>query len=65
MKLEDGTIVDFEYDYDRQTRVSIYILSSENKGIPRTSILVDSNGKEWNSTDVEYHTLLNPSNYSK
>lgn len=58
IKLEDGSLCNFEYSYDDQTQLSLYILTNGNTVAQGTSILVDSDGNEWDSGDVEYHSLL-------
>ena len=62
VKLEDGSVSDFEYSYDDQTKVSMYILPNGRTPSPSkkegTTALIDSNGNEWCHTDVEFHSLL-------
>lgn len=56
----NGAIRHFDYSYDRTTKVRLYVFKD---GAPPTDgplFLVDSEGNQWNSTDVEWHTLLNP-----
>jgi len=62
MKLEDGSVSDFEYSYDDISKVSMYILPngrtishSKNEGL---TALIDSNGNEWPHSDIEFHSLL-------
>lgn len=59
LKLEDGSLSDFEYSYDDRTKTSMYILPPGNtSAIGAQTILVDSGSNEWESTDVEFHSLL-------
>lgn len=58
IKLEDGSLSDFEYSYDDHTKTSMYILPSGNTSVGATTVLVDSGGNEWASGDVEFHSLL-------
>jgi hypothetical protein len=59
IKLEDGSLSDFEYSYDDHTKTSMYTLPSGNtSAVGATMVLVDSGGNEWASGDVEFHSLL-------
>lgn len=59
LKLEDGSLSDFEYSYDDHTKTSLYILPTGNTAaIGASTVLVDSGGNEWGSGDVEFHSLL-------
>lgn len=58
LKLEDGSLSNFEYSYDDQTMTSLYILPNGNTSALGLSILVDSGGNEWDTSDVEFHSLL-------
>lgn len=59
LKLADGLLANFEYSYDDQTETSTYILTDrENSPLGEKSVLVDSEGNEWNSSDVEWHSLV-------
>jgi hypothetical protein len=55
---EDKSLRDFDYSYDRSTKTSFYQLRSGQPLPSGTAMLVDSSGKVWNSTDVEWHTLF-------
>jgi hypothetical protein len=62
IKLEDGSVSDFEYSYDDQTKTSMYILPNGRTANPSKkegpAALIDSMGNEWRHTDVEFHSLL-------
>jgi hypothetical protein len=62
IRLNDGTISKFEFTYNKTSKTMMYILPSGNTEKIATNngahILVDSDGKEWDSTDIEYHSLL-------
>jgi hypothetical protein len=59
IKLEDGSLIDFEYSYDDYTQTSLYIFPAGNTSPARaTSVLVDSGCNEWASADVEFHSLV-------
>lgn len=59
IKLNDGSLSDFEYSYDDHAKTFMYILPSGNaSAIGATTVLVDSGGNEWASGDVEFHSLL-------
>lgn len=59
IKLNDGSLSDFEYSYDVHTKTSVYILpSGKTSAAGSKTILVDSEGNEWEGTDVEFHSLL-------
>lgn len=62
IKLADGSISEFECTYDDDSRTFLYLLPTGNtaKVLKEggTNILVDSNGNEWSSPDVEYHSVL-------
>ena len=58
LKLEDGSLSGFEYSYDDRTKTSLYILPSGMMATVGTSTtLVDSDGKEWGRSDVEFYSL--------
>lgn len=58
MKLENGSLTDFTYSYDDDTKTSWYELPLGNTSpIGGSVVLVDSCGKEWDSVDVEFYSL--------
>ena len=63
IKLDDGSVSEFEYSYDDNTKVSLYLLPDGRKANPSkmggSSALIDSKGNEWNHSDVEFHSLRN------
>ncbi len=59
IKLDDGSLSDFEYSYDDRTKTSMYVLpSGKTSAVGSQIILVDSGGNEWEATDAEFHSLL-------
>jgi hypothetical protein len=57
LKLENGSLVNFEYTYDAQTNSCIYKLT-DGTAIPvGRSVLIDTEGNEWDLNDVEWHSL--------
>jgi hypothetical protein len=62
MRLEDGSVAEFDYEYDDKTKASCYLLSSREKNSSLRnvgpSVLIDSNGQEWAPVEVEYYSLL-------
>ena len=59
IKLADGSVASFEYSYDDRTQTRTYILTSRgNSPLGEKNILIDSGGNEWNSGDVEWHSLF-------
>lgn len=59
LKLEDGSLNDFEYSYDDRTKTSFYVLAAgRSAAISISTVLVDTAGNEWSSGDVEFHSLL-------
>jgi hypothetical protein len=63
VKLNDGSVTEFEYEYASGGVISsrFFILpeGSMNNVVYKNGdlILVDSDGNEWVATDVELHTL--------
>lgn len=59
-RMSDGSIIEFEYSYGKN--ISIYTLSDRSNENPNDKnelyALVDSNGKNWDSNDVEFYTLF-------
>jgi len=59
LKMADGSLVSFEYSYDDQTQTSTYVLADRgNSPLGGKNVLVDSEGNEWDSSDVEWHSLV-------
>jgi hypothetical protein len=62
--LEDGSTCPVVLMYDKDLLVQDIILQeivpSPPKKISGQSVYVDKNGKQWNSLDVEYHSILKP-----
>lgn len=65
IKLQDGSVSEFEYSHDTKTKVSMYILPSGSmagaKDKEGPTMLIDSKGNEWSALDVEFHSLLHSS----
>jgi hypothetical protein len=58
IKSKDGQLSDFEYSYDDKTQTRLYVLVNGSAANIEGSILIDSNGNEWDMADVEYHSLF-------
>lgn len=59
IKLVDGSTSEFEYSYDIRTKTSMYFVPlGITSAICSPIVLVDSAGNEWDSVDVEFHTLM-------
>lgn len=58
LKLKNGSFSNFEYSFDDKTQTSLYILPDGNTTTLGVPILVDSGGNEWETSDVEFHSLL-------
>lgn len=59
LKLADGSLASFEYSYDDETQTSTYILADRGSSpLGEENVLVDSEGNEWDSSDVEWHSLV-------
>lgn len=61
LKIKGGPLTTFEYSYDTETKVSMYVLpenSIAGSSDKSSKILVDANGNEWPPIDVEFHSLL-------
>lgn len=61
LKIKNGPLTSFEYSYDTATKTSMYVLpenSMSGSSDKDSTVLVDSNGNEWASVDVEFHSLL-------
>jgi hypothetical protein len=62
IRLEDGSVCEFEYSYDKVKLVRDFVL--QNKGSANIlnrngdSVLVDSAGNEWPASDIEYDSIL-------
>jgi len=61
IKLNDGSTSTFDCLYDKNNKTIMYLLPSGNTAKLLEDggqhILVDANGKEWASSDIEYHSL--------
>ena len=54
----DGSVRSFRYSYDRGTQLRLYVLDDGTE-LPDAPVrLVASDGTQWDSTDVEWHTLF-------
>lgn len=62
VRLEDGSIHDFEYFYDNVNLVRSFILKdgAKSKTLNQNGdhVLVDSNGNDWPASDIEYNSIL-------
>lgn len=62
IRLEDGSIHNFEYFFDNEKLIRSFILKDGVKSNTLKQsgdhILVDSNGNNWPATDVEYDSIL-------
>lgn len=62
MRLEDGSVREFEYSYDNVNLVRSFILrdGGSAKTLKRDGdhVLVDSEGNEWSASDIEYDSIL-------
>lgn len=59
IKLTDGSCSAFEYSYDIKTKTSLYIVPPGTVATVCTpTVLIDAAGNEWDSVDVEFHTIL-------
>ncbi len=60
--LEDGSICKTEFMYDPATKVCYFKLidRDDSKLVKQNgkNVMVDSSGKHWSCTDVEFHTIL-------
>lgn len=61
IKLKDGSVSTFEFSYNKTNKTMMYILPSGNSakiaGTNGNHIMVDSEGGEWDSSDIEFHSL--------
>lgn len=58
IKLTDGSVSEFEYSYDIQTKTSLYTVPpGTTSSVCSPTVLIDSGGQEWDGIDVEFHTL--------
>ena len=62
MRLEDGSVREFEYSYDKVNLVRSFILkdggSAKTLNRDGDHVLVDSEGNEWSASDIEYDSIL-------
>lgn len=62
IRLEDGVIHDFEYFYDNVNLVRSFILKGgvHAKKLNQNGdhVLVDSEGNDWQASDIEYDSIL-------
>ena len=54
----DGSIRTFTYSYSRATKLRLYVLDDGTELAPVPVKLIDSDGVQWDSTEVEWHTLF-------
>ena len=54
----DGALRPFKYTYDRKSQTSLYVVAEGPPIPPGPTTLVDEEGGQWNSTDVEWHSLF-------
>jgi hypothetical protein len=55
---QDDTLREFDYSYSRNTQVRLYVLKDGRALGPEPTLLVDSAGNRWNSSEVEWYTLF-------
>jgi hypothetical protein len=55
---KDNSTRTFTYSYNRATQVRLYVLDDGTPLPDGPATLVDADGKQWNSTDVEWYTLF-------
>lgn len=53
----DGSVRTFKYSYDRETKLRLYVLDDGTELSAAPVRLIASDGTQWDSTDVEWHTL--------
>lgn len=62
MRLEDGSVREFEYSYDNVNLVRSFILkdggSANTLKRDGDQVLVDSEGNEWSASSIEYDSIL-------
>lgn len=58
IRAQDGTVRTFEYSYDPQAIVSTYVLDDGTSIGQGPAVLVDEEGRDWPSSEVEYYTLF-------
>ena len=54
----DGSVRTFTYSYDRDSKVRLYVLDDGTELPDGPVVLVDSNGRRWDSGEVEWYTLF-------
>lgn len=54
----DNSTRTFTYSYNRATQVRLYLLEDGTSLPDRPAVLVDADGKQWNSADVEWYTMF-------
>ncbi len=54
----DGSVRTFKYSYDRNSKVRLYVLDDGTELPSGPTMLLDSSGKRWDSTEVEWYTLF-------
>ncbi len=62
LRLEDGSTCEFEFSYDSVTKIHYYKLlnrgSADLSKCEGDQVLVDSDGNEWPSADIELDSIL-------
>ena len=54
----DGSVRKFVYSYDQVNLVRLYVLEDGTE-LPDTPVkLISSDGRQWDSTEVEWYTLM-------
>ena len=58
LRTEDGGVISFTYSYDTRTKTRLYELQDGGSRTTSDLLAVDSDGNDWQATNVEYHTLF-------
>lgn len=54
----DGSVRTFTYSYDRDSKVRLYVLDDGTELPSGPAVLLDSSGRRWDSSEVEWYTLF-------
>jgi hypothetical protein len=54
----DCSVRAFTYSYNRSSMVRLYVLADGTELSEGSVVLVDAEGKQWDSTEVEWYTLF-------
>ena len=54
----DSSVRTFTYSYDRSSKVRLYVLDDGTELPSGPVALLDSSGKRWESSEVEWYTLF-------